>query len=88
MTALIVVLAQALVLFLFASVALESWLASRGLPTIPLVPVSSSQAVIGAVIGIGLAKGGRNIQVRVLGRIASGWVSTPLVAGAVASMYR
>jgi PiT family inorganic phosphate transporter len=79
-----VVLAQALVLFLFSSEALEGWLSSRGLPTVPLVPVSSSQAVIGAVLGIGLAKGGRNIRWRVLGRIASGWVATPAVSAVMA----
>ncbi len=78
--ALIVVLAQAVVLFLFSSEPLENWLASHGLPTIPLVPVSSSQAVIGAVVGIGLAKGGRNIQFKVLGKIASGWLSTPVIS--------
>jgi PiT family inorganic phosphate transporter len=83
-TALIVVLAQGMVLFLFSSAALESWLASWGLPTIPLVPVSSSQAVVGAVIGIGLAKGGRNIRLGLLGRISSGWVATPAIAGAIA----
>ncbi len=83
-SALVVVMAQALVLFLFSSQGLESWLASHGLPTIPLVPVSSSQAVIGAVIGIGIAKGGRNIHFGVLGKIASGWVSTPIVAGGLA----
>ena len=55
--ALVVVLAQALVLFLFSSEGLEHWLSSHGLPTIPLVPVSSSQAVIGAVIGIGHREG-------------------------------
>ena len=82
--ALIVVLAQAVVLFLFSSEPLENLLASHGLPTIPLVPVSSSQAVIGAVIGIGLAKGGRNIQFKVLGKIASGWLSTPLISAALA----
>ena len=79
--ALIVVLAQAIVLFLFSSEALEGWLLRQGLPAIPLVPVSSSQAVIGAVIGIGLAKGGRNIRYRVLAKIASGWISTPVIAG-------
>jgi PiT family inorganic phosphate transporter len=83
-SAFVVVLAQALVLFLFASESLEAWLASHGLPTIPLVPVSSSQAVIGAVIGIGIAKGGRNIRFAVLGRIASGWVSTPIAAAVLA----
>lgn len=85
--ALIVVLAQALVLFLFSSEALESWLLARGLPTIPLVPVSSSQAVIGAVIGIGIAKGGRNIRWRVLGRIASGWVSTPIISCGISFVF-
>jgi PiT family inorganic phosphate transporter len=83
-SAFVVVLAQALVLFLFASEGLETWLASHGLPTIPLVPVSSSQAVIGAVVGIGIAKGGRNIRFGVLGRIASGWVSTPIAAAVLA----
>ncbi len=83
MGALIVVLSQALVLFLFSSEGLEMWLIQHGLPTIPLVPVSSSQAVIGAVIGIGLAKGGRNIRFGVLRRIASGWVSTPVIAGVI-----
>jgi len=79
--ALVVVLAQALVLFLFSSKSLEGWLSSHGLPTVPLVPVSSSQAVIGAIIGIGIAKGGRNIRIGTLGRIFLGWVSTPVIAG-------
>jgi len=79
-TAFIVVLAQSIVLFLFASRGLESWLASHGLPTIPLVPLSSSQVVIGAVLGIGLAHGGKGIQYKQIGRIASGWISTPVIA--------
>lgn len=82
--ALIVVLSHSLVLFLFASQGLEAWLAGHGLPTIPLVPVSSSQAVIGAVVGIGLARGGKGLNFRVLGRIASGWVTTPVAAGLLA----
>lgn len=78
--ALIVVLSESLVLFLFASETLERWLIGHHLPPIPLVPVSSSQAVIGAIIGIGIAKGGKGINYRILGKIASGWVSTPLAA--------
>ncbi|MFW9769531.1 MAG: inorganic phosphate transporter [Candidatus Thorarchaeota archaeon] len=81
--ALIVVLAQALVLFLFSSEGLEHWLSFHGLPTIPLVPVSSSQAVIAAVVGIGIAKGGRNIKFGVLSHVFWGWVSTPVISGAV-----
>ena len=79
----VVVVAHSLVLFLFSSVSLEHFLASRGLPTIPLIPVSSSQAVVGAVIGIGIMHGGkgiRSLRWRVLGNIASGWVTTPIIA--------
>ncbi len=83
-TALVVVLAEAIVLFLFASQSLETWLLSHGLPAIPLVPVSSSQAVIGAVIGIAVAKGGRGVRYSVLGKVAGGWVVTPVIAAAVA----
>jgi PiT family inorganic phosphate transporter len=79
--ALIVVLSHSLVLFLFASESLRLWVLSLGLPWFPLVPISSSQAVVGGVLGIGLAKGGRNINLGLLGRIATGWVSTPVAAG-------
>ncbi len=79
-SALIVILAQGMVLFLFSSEGLESWLVSLGLPSIPMVPLSSSQAVIGAIIGIGIVKGGRGIRYRVLGEIAMGWVITPVIA--------
>lgn len=80
-SALIVVLSSASVLFLFASQELRMWFAVRGIPWFPLVPISSSQAVVGGVLGVGLAKGGRNINLGVLWRIGFGWVSTPIVAG-------
>jgi PiT family inorganic phosphate transporter len=81
--ALVVVLSESIVLFLFASKGLETWLASHGLPTIPLVPVSSSQAVIGAIVGIVLAKGGRGINMKVLGKVSSGWITTPVIAAII-----
>lgn len=81
--ALVVVLAQSVVLFVFASEGLEHWLASRGLPTVPLVPVSSSQAVVGAILGLGLLKTGRGVRWRPLGEIGAGWLATPVVAGVV-----
>jgi len=77
--AMVVVLAQSLVLFIFSSSALSSFLAGIGLPAIPLVPVSSSQVIIGCVIGIGLYKGARNINFRLLGEITVGWIVTPLI---------
>ncbi len=78
--ALIVVFSESLVLFVFASEKLASMLMSIGLPPIPLVPVSSSQAIVGGVLGIGLAKGGRGFNYKMLGKIAMGWVLTPLMA--------
>ncbi len=79
-SALVVVLSSSTVLFLFSSQGLEYFLASHGLPTIPLVPVSSAQAVIGALIGIGLLQGGRGMKLGQLGKIASGWLTAPLMA--------
>ncbi len=79
-TALVVVLAEALVLFLFSSEGLESFLIHHGLPSIPLVPVSSSQAVVGAIIGIGIIKGVKGIKYSVMGEIVAGWIATPIVA--------
>ncbi len=78
--ALIVVLAKSLVLFVFASQGLERLLLSVGLPTLPLVPVSSSQAIIGAILGVALVKSHSNINWNVIGRIVVGWVVTPLIA--------
>lgn len=78
--ALVVVLAQSITLFLFASEGLEHFLAGRGWPTLPLVPVSSSQAVVGAILGLSLFKGGP-VRWKVLGGIGMGWMATPLVAG-------
>jgi PiT family inorganic phosphate transporter len=84
--AFIVVLSHGIVLFLFSSQALRSWLMARGLPALPLVPVSSSHAIIGAIVGIGLFKGVRGIRLRVVGGVAAGWIVTPVVA-AVLSFF-
>ena len=83
-TAWVVVLAQSMVLFIFASEGLEYFLASHNLPVIPLVPVSSTQAVVGAVIGIGLCKGAaKSIKWSVVIRIMCGWVITPIIAALI-----
>ena len=82
--AIVVVLSQAMVLFIFSSTILSNAIQSIGLPAIPLVPVSSSQLVIGAIIGIGLYKGGKEIKYNILGSISLGWIATPIVAGVLA----
>ncbi len=81
--ALVAVWSHSIVLFLFSSQGLETFLRSNGLPTIPLVPVSSSQAIVGAVIGMGLLKGGRSINWRIIGGISSGWIITPVISALI-----
>ena len=79
--ALIVVLAHTLALFIFTSQGLQHALHALGLPAPPLVPVSSTQAIIGAILGIAIVKGGKGIQYGTLGRVAFGWIMTPVMAG-------
>ncbi|NKF48970.1 inorganic phosphate transporter [Shewanella sp. WXL01] len=78
-TAWVVVMAHSIVLFIFSSQSLSNAFVDIGLPAIPLVPVSSSQAVIGAVIGIALLKR-LPVQWKVLGRVLMGWVITPIMS--------
>ena len=48
------------------------------------VPVSTSQAIIGAILGIIAVKGLHLLQFKPLARILSGWFATPLIAGVIA----
>lgn len=82
-TGLIVVLSEFIVLWMFTSQGLETFLLKNNLPSIPLVPLSTTQAFIGAVIGVGLAKDPLSINFKVLGKIAIGWGIAPLTAGLI-----
>jgi PiT family inorganic phosphate transporter len=64
-SALITVLSEAMVVHFFAKVG---------------VPVSTSQAIVGAVLGIGLLKGVKTINNKTLVSILFGWLGTPAVA--------
>lgn len=44
------------------------------------VPVSNSQAIVGAIAGIGLLRGTKAIDKKMLFRIFIGWIMTPLLA--------
>lgn len=48
------------------------------------IPVSTSQSVVGAVIGAGLVTGVKSVNFGVFKRIAIAWVSSPTVAGLLA----
>ena len=49
------------------------------------VPVSTSQAVIGAVLGVGIVKGISTVSGRTLVNILIAWLLTPAVAGFIAT---
>ena len=44
------------------------------------IPVSTSTAIVGAVVGVGLVKGVRSVNPRAIALIISGWVLTPTLA--------
>jgi PiT family inorganic phosphate transporter len=44
------------------------------------VPVSTSQAIVGAVMGVGLVKSSKAINLKVIGKIGLGWLSTPMAS--------
>ena len=78
--AIVVVLSQAIVLFIFSSSALSNFVVSLGLPAIPLIPISSTQVVVGALVGVGLIKGAQEIKMKTIGNIMLSWVISPVVA--------
>jgi len=47
------------------------------------IPVSTSSAIVGAVVGVGLVKGAGGISLRTILTILIGWVLTPTLAGTV-----
>jgi PiT family inorganic phosphate transporter len=68
-TAFITILAEAITIHVYAEIG---------------VPVSTSQAVVGAVLGIGLVKGVKTINKKTLWRILFGWIGTPAISAGVA----
>ncbi len=53
------------------------------------IPVSTSQAVVGAIIGVGLTKGTRAVSGSRIAAIFVGWIMTPLCAALFAALlYR
>ena len=44
------------------------------------IPVSTSSAIVGAVVGVGLVKGARSISKKTIWTILIGWVLTPFLA--------
>lgn len=68
-TAFIAILSEALTVHVFAVIG---------------VPVSTSQAIVGAVLGIGIIKGARTINTLTLWKIVFGWIGTPAISASIA----
>lgn len=68
-SALVVVLAEAITVHIYTFIG---------------VPVSASQAVIGAVLGVGIVKGIKTVSKRTLTHIFTGWFLTPVVSSLIA----
>ena len=51
------------------------------------IPVSTSQAVIGAIVGIGLTSGIDTINIKMLRNILLGWFATPSVAAVISMLF-
>jgi PiT family inorganic phosphate transporter len=45
------------------------------------IPVSTSSAIVGAVVGVGLVRGVKVINAKIILNIVFGWVLTPILAG-------
>ncbi len=70
-TAFVCVLAHAVTVHIFAIVG---------------VPVSTSQAIVGAILGIGLIKGVHTVNYKNLGRVSCGWLATPFIAAVISCL--
>ncbi|NLK22313.1 MAG: inorganic phosphate transporter [Epulopiscium sp.] len=65
---LISVIASAMTVFIFVKIG---------------IPVPTSQAVVGAIVGIGLVKGVNTISFKTVRNILMGWFGTPTIAGII-----
>jgi PiT family inorganic phosphate transporter len=71
-SAFVTILAEALTLHIFTQIG---------------VPVSSSQAIVGAVVGVGIVGGLRTVSAKVVTKITIGWFMTPLAAGILTVLF-
>ncbi|MGD8342250.1 MAG: inorganic phosphate transporter [Desulfobacterales bacterium] len=51
------------------------------------IPVSTSSAIVGAVVGVGLVKGAKAISTKMVFTILVGWLITPTLAAAAAYLF-
>lgn len=63
-----------------AFIAVSSMAATVHIFAVIGVPVSTSQALIGAILGVGILRGLQNLKARMLLNFSIGWILTPLIS--------
>ena len=79
----IAVFGAALTLFAFSSTTFKAGLTFLGLPSLPLIPISVTHAVIGAIVGLALAKGRFGLKTANLGCVLAAWALVPIISGLI-----
>lgn len=79
----VAVLGASLTLFIFSSTLLRDVFVFLGIPTLPLIPISVTHALIGSIVGIAIAKGRLGLKTSTLGRIFGAWIFVPIISGLI-----
>lgn len=67
----IVVVASSITVYIFAKIG---------------IPISTSQALIGAIIGIGIKMGAKTLRLKVIRNLVIGWVGTPAISAVISML--
>lgn len=86
-TGIVLILSQALVLFIFSSKGFSQLLSSVGFFSIPAVPISTYNVAIGSVLGIGMVKGAQEFQYKTIASIIGGMFATLAIAAIVSFFF-
>ncbi|BCS95732.1 anion permease [Desulfoluna limicola] len=78
--AMIAVLTQGLVFYLFTSQASGAFFTGHGLPALPMVPLSGYQCLVGAMMGLSFLNKGVTFSWRSAGFLTASWIATPALA--------
>ena len=54
---------------------------SHGFSFLPAIPISSGASLIGAIVGVSLAKGGYGLKIKPLIWVACSWMWAPFLSG-------
>ena len=81
--AFIVVLSCGVILYCFSSATLQQLLLACHLPTLPLIPIPTTNVLIGCIVGVGATRGCFGIQWSTLGKMILSWFLIPMISGLI-----